>query len=199
MAERVATTYGATELHHRMRLEPLALEGAYLLVPEPIGDERGAFARVYDQDMLSAVGLETAFPEWSVSYNLSVGTVRGLHWQADPAWEVKLVQSVRGAIFDVIVDLRPDSPGYGQWAAAELTQDNRHMLYCPKGFAHGFQTLCDHAEVYYHISERYRAGDACGVRWNDPDIGIAWPLEGTPIISPRDADLPLLAQISASS
>jgi dTDP-4-dehydrorhamnose 3,5-epimerase len=180
-----------------MRIDALPLDGAFLLVPEPVGDDRGSFARVFDHALLAGHGLETAFPQWSLSHNLRAGTVRGMHWQADPHWEVKLVQCVQGAIFDVVVDMRPGSATFGRWHGETLTAQNQRVLYCPKGFAHGFQTLTDDADVYYHISEPYRAGGSRGLRWNDPEVGIAWPLAESPVISSRDAQLPLLPEARA--
>lgn len=181
-----------------MRLEALPLDGAYLLIPEPIADERGAFARMFDRNVLVNQGLATDFPEWSLSHNAKAGTLRGLHWQAEPHWEVKLVQAVRGAIFDVIVDLRRGSKTYGRWRSETLSAENQRVLYCPKGFAHGLQTLTDNADVYYHISEPYQAGGGRGMRWDDPEIGIAWPDAGERIISSRDRELPSLAELEAA-
>jgi dTDP-4-dehydrorhamnose 3,5-epimerase len=179
-----------------MRIEALDLAGTYLLVPEPISDKRGFFARSFSAEQLAAEGLVTQYPEWSLSFNRKRDTLRGLHWQADPQ-ETKLVQCISGAIFDVIVDMRPDSQSFGQWASVPLNAENRHMLYVPAGFAHGFQTLTANAEIYYHISETFRPEGARGVRWNDGDIGIAWPDASERIVSERDAALPLLRDIEA--
>lgn len=178
-----------------MRLEALELADAYLLVPEPVEDKRGFFARSFSAERLAAAGLETQFPEWSLSYNRKRGTLRGLHWQADPHVETKLVQCVSGAVFDVIVDMRPGSKAYGRWQGLPLNAENRHILYVPAGFAHGFQTLTDGAELYYHISETYRPEGARGVRWNDAEIGVDWPEAEERIISERDAALPLLREL----
>jgi dTDP-4-dehydrorhamnose 3,5-epimerase len=178
-----------------MRLEALELADAYLLVPEPVEDSRGFFARSFSADQLADEGLVTQFPEWSLSYNRKRGTLRGLHWQSEPYAETKLVQCVSGAIFDVIVDMRPGSPSYSRWQGISLNSDNRHLLYVPAGFAHGFQTLTDDAELYYHISETYRPEGARGVRWDDPDMGIDWPESEGRIISERDAALPLLREL----
>src|SRR4051812_34233750 len=136
-----------------MRLEPLPLPGLFRLVPEPIADNRGFFARCFSRAVLQAAQLEVDFPEWSFSFNEKRGTLRGLHWQAAPNEECKLVQCTRGAIFDVVVDVRANSPTRGQWHEEELTAENRHIVYVPKGFAHGFLTLADHTELLYHISE----------------------------------------------
>lgn len=180
-----------------MKIEPLPLPGVFLLIPEPIADERGFFARSFSRDALREIGLDTDFPEWSTSFNRRRGTLRGLHLQAAPKAETKLVRCVQGAIFDVAVDLRPESSTLGQNVSVELSAENRRILYIPKGFAHGFQTLTDNTELHYHISESYSPAHACGVRWNDPDIGIAWPKAAERIMSDRDANLPLLADFNA--
>lgn len=173
-----------------MILDALPLAGLFRLQPEPIADERGFFARTFSRDQLAAAGLKTDFPEWSVSFNKAKGTLRGLHWQAAPHLETKIVTCVRGAIFDVAVDMRPGSPTQGRWHALELSQENRLGFYIPDGFAHGFQTLSDDSEVMYHISEPYRGGAARGVRWSDPDLAIRWPAAESRIVSDRDRELP---------
>lgn len=177
-----------------MRIEALDLADAYLLVPEPIEDKRGFFARSFSAEQLNAEGLVTQFPEWSLSYNKRAGTLRGMHWQAEPHVETKLVQCISGAIYDVIVDMRPGSPSFSRWQGISLSSENRNILYVPAGFAHGFQTLTDDAEVYYHISETFRPEGARGVRWDDADIGIEWPETNDRIISDRDSGLPLLRE-----
>lgn len=179
-----------------MRLKALALDGAHLLIPELAEDNRGFFARCFSAKLLADAGLVTDYPEWSLSFNARRGTLRGLHWQAEPDLETKLVQCVNGAIFDVIVDLRPGSRNFGQWLGVELTATNRHLLYVPGGFAHGFQSLEDESEVYYHISETYRPQSARGVRWDDPDLAIDWPEFDGRIMSDRDAGLPLLRDLN---
>jgi dTDP-4-dehydrorhamnose 3,5-epimerase len=177
-----------------MKLEALPL-GLFRLVPAPVYDARGFFARCFSRSALDAAGLVTDFPEWSLSYNARRGTLRGLHWQAAPHLEAKLVQCTRGAVFDVAVDIRSRSPTRGQWHAVELSAKNRHILYIPKGFAHGFQTLTDDAELLYHISEAFRPEYARGVRWNDPTFAIAWPVIDDRILSERDTALPLFAEL----
>lgn len=178
-----------------MRIEALALEGAFLLIPEPARDARGFFARCFSAAALERAGMMSAYPEWSLSYNAARGTLRGMHWQAAPHQEAKLVQCIRGAIFDVIVDLRRGSASYGRWHGVTLSAENRHMLYVPPGFAHGFQTLADASELYYHISQAYRPEGARGVRWDDPDLAIEWPDVPVRTMSERDAGLPLLRDI----
>jgi dTDP-4-dehydrorhamnose 3,5-epimerase len=168
----------------------LSLAGAYTVDVNRLGDERGFFARSFCAAEFAAQGLAPAMSQCSVSFNVAKGTLRGLHYQTAPHAEEKLVRCSRGAIFDVIVDLRPDSPTYRDWFGTELTADNYRALYIPKDFAHGFMTLTDDAEVYYMISVPYAAGFAAGVRWNDPLIGIRWPMPPA-VISERDAAFPL--------
>jgi dTDP-4-dehydrorhamnose 3,5-epimerase len=160
----------------RLRFSEAGLPGAWLIEPEPARDDRGEFARTFCARAFADHGLETRFVQHSLSRSRLRGTVRGLHFQREPHAEVKLVSCPRGAIWDVIVDLRPDSPSRGRWAAFELTARNRRQLYIPKGFAHGFQSLCDDVEVGYLISAFYEPEAASGVRWDDPAFGIRWPL-----------------------
>jgi dTDP-4-dehydrorhamnose 3,5-epimerase len=161
-------------------------------VLETIGDERGWFARTFDAEVFAAHGLDPAVVQCNVSYNARAGTLRGMHFQADPHGEDKLVRCQRGALFDVIVDLRPDSATRGQWFGVELTPSNGRSLFIPKGFAHGFQTLADDTEVHYQMSTPYVPGAGDGVRWDDPAFGIEWPPApaGGRIISERDAAYP---------
>lgn len=161
------------------------LAGAYVLDPERIEDERGFFARMWSRQDFVDRGLTADLAQCSVSFNVRKGTLRGMHFQAAPHQEAKLVRCTRGAIFDVIVDLRPESSTYCAWFGTELNAENRRMLFVPEGFAHGFQTLVDAAEVFYQISEVYHPEAARGVRWDDPAFGIRWPLDVT-VISARD-------------
>jgi dTDP-4-dehydrorhamnose 3,5-epimerase len=172
-----------------MRLVDTALPGAFVLELEPVEDERGFFARALDGEMLRARGLVGDFAQCSLSYNRRRGTLRGLHWQAAPHEETKIVRCVAGAVCDVLVDLRRDSPTYKRWIAIELDARNRRAVYIPRGVAHGFQTLSDDSELYYHITPAYRAEAARGLRWNDPAFAIAWPL-AEPILSARDRSHP---------
>jgi len=174
-----------------MEFQASRFEGVWCIEPTPIEDERGFFARVYCQREFEGRGLNACWPQWNVSHNKRRGTLRGLHYQAPPRPETKLVQCVAGRIFDVVVDVRRESAAFGQWEGFELSAENRRMLYVPEGFAHGFQCLTDSAEVLYHMSEFYCAELARGVRWDDPHIGVTWPIPA-PILSPRDAALPLL-------
>ncbi len=173
-----------------MIFHPLTIEGAWRVEPQPVADERGFFARTWCQQEFAERGLETRLVQCSVSVSPRRGTLRGMHYQAPPHGEVKLVRCTRGAVYDVVVDLRADSPTLGRWQAVELTADNRWALYIPPGVAHGFLTLVDDCEVYYQMSEFYHAAAARGVRWNDPAFAIEWPAAVT-TISDRDAQYPL--------
>ena len=166
------------------------LAGAFLIEPEPHADERGFFARLWCARELEAHGLDTRLAQCSMSYNRRAGTLRGMHYQADPYPEIKIIRCTRGAIHDVIIDLRPGSHSFGRHFAVALSASNRTMLYVPGGFAHGFQTLEDGTEVFYQISEFHQPAFARGVRWNDPAFNIAWPPAETRIMTERDATYP---------
>jgi dTDP-4-dehydrorhamnose 3,5-epimerase len=168
------------------------LRGAYIIDITRAEDERGFFARSFCAEEFAAHGLAAHMSQCSVSFNAKRGTLRGLHFQASPHDEEKLVRCTAGAIFDVIVDVRAESPTHRQWFGAELTAANRRSLYIPKGCAHGFMSLADDTEVFYMISVPYAAGFAKGLRWNDPVLDIRWPMEPA-VISERDAEYPLLA------
>ncbi len=165
------------------------LKGAFLIEPERLEDERGFFARTWCQREFEQHGLRPRWVQCSISYNKKRGTLRGMHYQATPHEEIKLVRCSRGAIYDVIIDLRPQSPTFKKHVAAELSAENRKMFYIPEGLAHGFQTLEDDCEVFYQISEFYEASRARGVRWNDLAFGINWP-EPVRVISGRDRNYP---------
>jgi dTDP-4-dehydrorhamnose 3,5-epimerase len=169
-----------------MKLIRLPLSGAYLIELDVVSDERGFFARTWCAEEFHQLGLNPKLAQCSISSNTRRGTLRGMHFQAEPHAETKLIRCCSGAIYDVIVDLRPDSPTYCRCFAAELTSANHKMLYVPEGFAHGFQTLVDHTELFYQISVSYQPESARGVRWNDPMFGIEWPISN-PIISARDS------------
>ncbi len=169
-----------------VHFEPLKLAGAFLISPEPIEDERGFFARSFCQDEFAAHGLETRITQCNISFNTHRHTLRGMHYQASPHGEVKVVRCTQGAIFDVIVDLRQDSPTRLEWFGVELSAGNRKMLYIPTGFAHGFQTLTPDAEVFYQMSTLYVPESARGIPWDDVDIGIDWPQADQRIVSDRD-------------
>ena len=176
-----------------MRFSRLAITDVWLVQVERQSDRRGYFARSFCMDEFAAHGLPTTFPQSNVSFNIARGTLRGLHWQDVPYPEAKLVRCTRGSIFDVAVDVRPDSATRGRWVAATLTAENADALYIPPGFAHGFQTLEDGVEVSYQMAASYRPDLARGLHWNDPALRIKWPL-ADPIVSERDAALPFLAR-----
>ncbi len=161
------------------------LKGVFLVEPQRLEDERGFFARTFSQEEFEAHGLKSRFVQCSISFNRSRGTLRGMHYQLAPYTEAKLVSCVRGAIFDAVIDLRPESPTYCRWFAAELSAETYKMLYVPEGCAHGFQTLEDDAVVFYQISEVYHPECARGVRWDDPAFRIPWPLPPS-LMSPTD-------------
>jgi len=166
-----------------------ALPGAFLIETEAAEDQRGSFARTFCWREFEALGLSMNIVQSSLSVNTRRGTLRGMHYQVEPAAEVKLVHCVRGSLYDVIIDLRPESATYCRWAGVELNADGRCLLYVPQGFAHGFQTLEEDTAVYYQISEYYAPQYARGVRWNDPAFGIKWPLSD-PLIAEKDRLLP---------
>jgi len=166
-----------------------ALPGAFVIDPEPSEDARGLFARTWCARELEARGLETRVAQCSTSFNKRKGTLRGLHYQVPPAAETKIVRCTRGSLYDVIVDLRLDSPTFLRHVGIVLTADNRRMLYVPTGFAHGFQTLEDETEILYQISEFWAPEHARGIRWDDPLFGISWPVDERTIIE-RDLRYP---------
>lgn len=172
-----------------MKFIEAALPGAFIIEPEPLEDERGFFARTFCAHEFERQGLNLRLVQCSISYNRLKGTLRGMHYQSSPHTEAKLVRCTRGAIYDVIVDLRLESPGYRRWSAVELTAENRRALYIPDGFAHGFQTLDNDTEVLYQMSEFFHPESARGVRWDDPAFHIEWP-EAMRIISPKDLAYP---------
>jgi dTDP-4-dehydrorhamnose 3,5-epimerase len=172
-----------------MRFLESSLKGAFVIEPDLIEDERGFFARTWCKEVFDAEGLNTSLSQISISFNRRRGTLRGLHYQAKPYEEYKLVRCTSGSIYDVIADVRPESPTFKQWTAVDLNANNRKMLYVPPGFAHGFQTLEDETEVLYQISEFYHPEAARGVRWDDPSFQFDWPLSER-IMSERDRNFP---------
>lgn len=172
-----------------MQISRTTLRDAFLVTLEPAHDNRGFFARSFGVEEFACLGLETSFPQHSISYSERVGTLRGMHYQLDPASEVKLVRCTRGSVHDVIVDIRPQSPTYGKWQAFTLSAENRSQLYIPKGFAHGFQTLSDDVEMSYLISAPYQPDLARGFRYDDATFAIDWPLSAT-AISRKDLEWP---------
>ena len=178
-----------------MRYRELSIPGAYVLELETISDHRGFFARTWDGRDLEAHGLESRVAQCNVSYNARRGTVRGMHFQRPPHEEVKLVRCTRGSVLDVIVDIRDGSPSRLRWEAVELSDENRLTLYVPRGFAHGYQTLVDDTEISYQVSEYYHPESEGSLLWNDPAIGIEWPI-GEVIISDKDRNVRPLAGAS---
>ena len=166
------------------------LPGAYIIDMTCMDDERGFFARSFCPEEFAAHGLALHLGQCSVSFNAKKGTLRGMHFQVAPDAEAKLVRCTRGSIFDVIIDLRPDSPTHGHWLGVDLSADNHLMLYVPEGFAHGYQTLTDDAEMYYMTSAFYAPNAARGVRFDDPEFSIQWPLAAT-VVSDQDRSWPL--------
>jgi len=166
------------------------LKGAYIVDLERREDERGFFARSWCEDEFKQHGLNPRLAQCNISFNKKRGTLRGMHYQAEPFPEAKLVHCTMGAIYDVMIDLRRDSPTFKQWVAVELTAENHSALYIPEGFAHGFQTLEDNTEVFYQMSEFYHPECARGIRWDDPAFGVTWYL-GTVNISTKDMQHPL--------
>lgn len=176
-----------------------SLSGAYLIDLEPIRDDRGFFARTFDAHQFEERGMRPLVAQCNLSYNKVKGTLRGMHMQLAPATEPKLVRCTRGAVYDVIVDMRPDSPTYLQHVGVELSADNHRQLYVPDMFAHGYLTLTDHAEVAYQVGEFYSPGHERGLRFDDPALGIEWPIP-VEVLSSKDASWPLLtpAELSTS-
>jgi len=166
------------------------LDDVYILEPEIFADERGFFARSWSTSELATIGVETTFVEGNLSFNNRRGTLRGMHYQAAPHAQAKLVRCTRGAIYDVAVDLRPESPTFKRWFGIELSADNRLMLYLPGDFGHGYLTLEDETEVYYQVSSAYAPESSRGFRWNDPAFQIEWPHGDELIINPRDRQYP---------
>jgi len=176
-----------------MNFRRLSIRGAFIVEPEPIEDRRGCFARTWCRDEFAEFGLTRPFDQCAASHNEKCGTLRGMHYQAAPFEEAKLVRCTAGASFDVVADIRPGSPTEGTWIGVEITSRNRRMVYIPEGCAHGFQTLADDTEIFYQIAGRYRAEESRGIRWSDPGLAIDWPI-ADPILSQRDRELPLWSE-----
>ncbi len=166
------------------------LKGAFIIELEKIDDIRGFFSRAWCQEEFQTHGLNPNIAQCNLTFSATIGTLRGLHYQIAPYHESKCVRCIRGKIYDVIVDLRPNSPTYSQWMGFELSSENRKMLYIPENFAHGYLTLADNAEVFYQVSQFYSPGSEGGVRWNDPSINIKWPNSANLIITEKDKNWP---------
>lgn len=180
-----------------MHFNPLPLDGAWLIEPAPFRDERGTFTRTFCTEEFGAHGLETSFPQHSVATSNAQHTLRGLHYQPEPHAEVKLVRCIAGAVWNVIVDMRPASPTYCRWLAFELTPENGLALYIPRGFAQGCMTLEPNSAVLYLISELYVPGHGAGIRYDDPALAIDWPFEPA-VIADRDRNWPLIARAASA-
>lgn len=179
-----------------MRFEPTILSGAFVVTLDIKEDDRGFFARTFCQQEFADHGLKSLVAQCNLSFNHKAGTLRGMHFQVPPAAETKLVRCTRGAVYDVIVDLRPDSPTYLRHVGVELSEHNRTALYVPELFAHGYLTLTDAAEVAYQVGEIYTPGYERGIRYDDPALGIEWVRKVT-VISQKDASWPALEQAAS--
>lgn len=177
-----------------MKFSRTTLDGLWLIELELREDERGFLARTFCENEFAAHGLNTHWPQCNLTLTKQRGMVRGMHFQADPKPEIKLIRCSVGAIFDVLVDVRRGSPTFGKWEGFELSATNRKTLYVPGGFAHGFQCLADNCEVFYMMSESYVPELARGIRWNDPAVNIRWPIADA-ALSERDKNLPLLSSL----
>lgn len=180
-----------------MEIRRLELDGVLEIVPRKFGDARGFFSETYSEKRFSEAGIDIGWVQDNQSFSAEKGVLRGLHFQLPPFAQDKLIRVLRGSIFDVAVDLRKVSPTYGKWVSCVLSANAWNQLLVPKGFAHGFLTLEPNVEVFYKVSAPYAPEHDRGIRWNDPSIGIAWPLEGRePVLSGKDAAAPFLADIA---
>jgi dTDP-4-dehydrorhamnose 3,5-epimerase len=178
-----------------MKFEPTSLPGLFVVEMEPRSDERGYLARTYCETEFKEQGLNTRWPQCNTTLTRKIGTIRGLHYQADPFPEIKLIRCTAGAVWDVVVDLRAGSETFGRWEAVELTAENLRQLYVPAGMAHGFQCLEADSQLFYQMSEPYRPELARGVLWDDPTLNISWP-QPCGGLSPRDRELPRLESLN---
>jgi dTDP-4-dehydrorhamnose 3,5-epimerase len=177
-----------------MKFSRTTLDGAWLIEVEPREDERGFLARTYCEKEFQEQGLNTRWPQCNLTLTRKRGTIRGMHFQAEPKPEIKLVRCAAGAVYDVLIDVRRDSPTFGRWEGFELRAAEGRMLYIPGGFAHGFQCLTNNCELFYQMSEFFHPELAHGLRWNDPEVGVSWPIPD-PMVSERDSRLPLLREL----
>lgn len=180
-------------------ITPLTLPDVLLITPKRFGDVRGWFSETWSRKAMSAAGVDTDFVQDNQAFNAKKGTLRGLHFQKAPHAQGKLVRVLQGAIFDVAVDVRPGSATYGQWVGATLTAEVGEQLWVPRGFAHGYATLTDDTMLFYKVDGLYAPETEGGLAWDDPDVGIAWPLEGEPVLSDKDKVLPRLKDLGPLS
>jgi dTDP-4-dehydrorhamnose 3,5-epimerase len=180
-------------------ITPLALPELLLITPRRHGDARGWFSETWSRRAFAEAGLDVDFVQDNQAFSARKGTVRGLHFQTAPNAQAKLVRVLRGAIFDVAVDVRPGSATFGQWAGATLTAEVGEQLFVPRGFAHGYCTLIDDTELVYKVDGLYSPANEGGMIWNDPDVGIAWPFDGEAVLSDKDQVLPRLRDMPAAA
>ncbi|OPG15447.1 dTDP-4-dehydrorhamnose 3,5-epimerase [Ferroacidibacillus organovorans] len=181
-----------------MKVEPLGLPGVFLITPTAHGDARGFFMESYRRDVLLAHGIDIEFVQDNHSLSAQKGTVRGLHYQEEPMAQTKLLRVLLGSVYDVAVDIRRDSPTFGKWVGVTLSAENRQQILIPKGFAHGFCTLETNTQIHYKVDAYYSAAHDRGIRWNDPAIGIDWPVtEAEAVLSAKDATLPMLKNVNS--
>lgn len=178
-----------------MRILPAAMEGVYFIEADPFIDSRGYFVRSFCKHTLTQAGLQGVWAQENLSYTATRGMVRGMHYQMPPAPEIKIVRCISGAVYDVVVDVRPHSSTFGRWLSTELSEANHRAIYVPEGFAHGFQCLTNDCRLHYHMSVPHNPSLYAGVRWNDPSIGISWPIPDA-FVSAKDASLPRLSEIA---
>ena len=178
-------------------ITPLAIPEVLLITPKRHGDARGWFAETWSDKALAGTVAETRFVQDNQAFSAAKGTLRGLHFQTGPSAQGKLIRALRGAIFDVAVDIRPGSPTHGTWVSAELTADGGEQLWVPRGFAHAYCTITDNCEIFYKVDAPYAPQSEGGVAWNDPDLGIPWPLDGDPLLSGKDQVLPRLKDLGS--
>lgn len=176
-----------------MNIIETSLPGVKVIEPKVFGDHRGWFTETYNESIFKEAGIDIRFVQDNQSFSAAKGTLRGLHYQLNPKAQTKLVRCTKGSIFDVAIDIRQGSISFGKWFGLELTADNKKQLFIPKGFAHGFMTLTDDVEVQYKVDELYAPECDRGIIWNDPTIGIEWPIAITPVLSAKDEKAPLLA------
>ena len=180
-----------------MTITPLAIPDVLLITPKRHGDDRGWFSETWSRTALAGSGADTAFVQDNQAFSAAKGTLRGLHFQMAPHAQGKLIRALRGAIYDVAVDIRTGSPTFGRWVSAELTAQGGEQLWVPRGFAHGYCTITDDCEIFYKVDGQYAPDREGGIAWNDPDLAIPWPLDGAPLLSGKDQVLPRLKDLGS--